>query len=816
MVTIGQHFYPGDDAAHCNPDRCWRYNNRSLAFLEQQLQKTASVQKFQHVLREAKGALMGTRQRLCYERLAKAMQIRRSLIQHHTRAFNVKKFFTPSEAQCGVEEICGAIREFLEMFSLHASGLEGRVPQTDIDDDKRTLGEYLGYVLGLCTCSFEGVSAVVKEEWKRSRQEYNLQMKRFQTIADDEVDKGQDISRVLCKCRWRGREFAFKQFSEDNERNTVQLAQTFGEAACMDLCHSSPFVVGLLRVTNSGSLLMELGEADLVTWLKRNQPADVKLKLQFLLQAGSGLADVHCEEFVHCNVKPEKFVVFSGGDVKISVLNSMVASTHATCTITLEDSDAVWVAPEILHGLPHTCNSDIYSFGVVMYAIMAETQPYGRNCTAAVVLDKKVDEQPPCDLPCTLPANLVKLMSECCSADPAKRPPSMDAVCTRLQSILEDLTISGSTLNLKNMALKEAQALGEPEYELPGAKYNKEIVGFLNQQVQKYHEMSIPTSPKEDILLAGEVALETGERLIEKHKKRVDIKTFYQSFEARDIVEDVCERIFQVVRHLGKEPEVTVEVKVPRAAYDRDRHRMSMLLKYVLQGEEPKGDFDIPQDWKASRQEHEQRIHDLPPTDEIVTEDLHKVGTGSFSKVSSVVWSGRLVAVKEIVGKDGIEDIENRAESFKDILYQIPLDEEHVAKVYAISKSGQLLVCPACDRVPLAMDLGWLTVAVSLAQSGQYHTKSGIVCSSSPSCAVGCVPVPGNELSGSSIDPILPNFEFGFLSHLHSASPSAESLPHQLSYVALSAIGCPAANRTVFLIEEIRKKKLNLLGSDSG
>ncbi|CAD7703673.1 unnamed protein product, partial [Ostreobium quekettii] len=454
MSTIGQHFYPGDDAVHCNPDRCWRYNCRILRFLEQQLQETTSLENLPDALGKAKRALWWTREHLCYERLANAMHIRRSLIHHHTRAFNMKKFFTAIEAQCAVEKICSALTAFLETFSLHISGLEDRVPQTDIDEDKRTLNSYLGYVLGLCACKFDGVPAVVVDEWNGSKQEHSRQLKAFPPITEDSVDKREQISLVLRKCKWKGGTFALKETAVDDKRDPAQLARAFGEASCIASCHNSPFVVKFVQITQCGNLLLELGDEDLMTWLKRNKPADLKLKLQFLQQAAAGLADVHAQGLVHCNFKDEKLVIFNGRNVKISALSSLVPSTLATCTAMIENGGAWWVAPEVFGGMPHTSGSDIYSFGVVMHVVVAETQPYRGDCSPAAVYDKKMCGQTPCDLPSTCPGSLVQLMSECCSVDPARRPPSMNDVGTRLERIMGELASAGPAVNLNSIPLQ--------------------------------------------------------------------------------------------------------------------------------------------------------------------------------------------------------------------------------------------------------------------------------------------------------------------------------------------------------------------------
>ncbi|CAB4418674.1 unnamed protein product [Rhizophagus irregularis] len=81
-----------------------------------------------------------------------------------------------------------------------------------------------------------------------------------------------------------------------------------------------------------------------------------------------------------------------------------------------------YVAPEVLRGKPYTLASDIYSFGMIMYFVATEKQPFA-NCAhdELLALDICKGIRPEINEP-EAPKCYIDLMKKCWDTDPNNRP----------------------------------------------------------------------------------------------------------------------------------------------------------------------------------------------------------------------------------------------------------------------------------------------------------------------------------------------------------------------------------------------------------
>ncbi|MEZ5330073.1 MAG: serine/threonine-protein kinase [Verrucomicrobiales bacterium] len=93
---------------------------------------------------------------------------------------------------------------------------------------------------------------------------------------------------------------------------------------------------------------------------------------QFLLDAIEGLASVHAHHVIHCDIKPDNFIIFSGPVLKLADLGIARFSLRTVCGS--GSGTLGHMAPEQAFGKP-SARSDVFALGLVLYRMVAGTLP---------------------------------------------------------------------------------------------------------------------------------------------------------------------------------------------------------------------------------------------------------------------------------------------------------------------------------------------------------------------------------------------------------------------------------------------------------
>ena len=115
-----------------------------------------------------------------------------------------------------------------------------------------------------------------------------------------------------------------------------------------------------------------------------------------------------------------------------------------------------WMAPEVLSGaVKNTTESDIYSFGIVLYEVFSRKEPYEGEPYESVVeqiCDLQINKRPP--IPYGMPHDFESIMKECLEASPEKRPTAEELDGRLKRSCKNAQMLSGSShhtaLKIKN------------------------------------------------------------------------------------------------------------------------------------------------------------------------------------------------------------------------------------------------------------------------------------------------------------------------------------------------------------------------------
>lgn len=100
-----------------------------------------------------------------------------------------------------------------------------------------------------------------------------------------------------------------------------------------------------------GFIAMELCRCNLTEWVK-SPPKDIKIThWEIFYQCASGIAHIHRNKLIHCDIKPANILVSARGQIKISDFGISINFAHdATCKSFEHkcSSSRGWMAPEII------------------------------------------------------------------------------------------------------------------------------------------------------------------------------------------------------------------------------------------------------------------------------------------------------------------------------------------------------------------------------------------------------------------------------------------------------------------------------------
>jgi serine/threonine protein kinase len=163
------------------------------------------------------------------------------------------------------------------------------------------------------------------------------------------------------------------------------------------------------------------------SWMNNNYECfNWKIKIQILYSIARGLKDVHEKQMVHRDFHTGN-ILFDDPSVNMC-MNRVFISDMGLCgeigNVNEEKIYGVvpYVAPEVLRGNPYSQAADIYSFGMIMYFVASERQPfYNRAHDEALSVDICEGSRPEIS-ELKAPKCYIELMEKCWDDDPENRP----------------------------------------------------------------------------------------------------------------------------------------------------------------------------------------------------------------------------------------------------------------------------------------------------------------------------------------------------------------------------------------------------------
>ena len=220
--------------------------------------------------------------------------------------------------------------------------------------------------------------------------------------------------------------------------------------ARLDHPHIAHFIDG--GVTGEGRLWMAMAFVEgetLSAWVRRVNPS-LEARLAVFRQVCEAAAHAHANLIVHRDIKPSNILIDRQGRARL--LDFGVASLA-------EDPDRSGVtggvltlhyaSPEQLTAGPVTVATDIHALGLVLYALLADAQPWGDNGSPLSTLVRRIVEDElrgpsraegrgAAAIPATLLAgDLDAIVLKALRKDPAERYPGVAALLADLDAFAE-------------------------------------------------------------------------------------------------------------------------------------------------------------------------------------------------------------------------------------------------------------------------------------------------------------------------------------------------------------------------------------------
>jgi len=228
---------------------------------------------------------------------------------------------------------------------------------------------------------------------------------------------------------WRGQDVAVKILKNDrlNEQEFLNECNLLQELRC-------PYVVNFVGYCISADkhcLLteyMELGS--LTKYIHQSLPFEYKVRAS--LDCARGMSFLHNCGMMHRDLKPDNLLVATLEPSEKVVVK--LADFGTSREIAAKDMSGakkmtggvgtpIYMAPEVLNGDEYSASADVYSFGMVLFELFTESEPYlTPEFTAPWHIAQFVTAGKRLEIPPKINKHVADLIRHCWAHDPAKRP----------------------------------------------------------------------------------------------------------------------------------------------------------------------------------------------------------------------------------------------------------------------------------------------------------------------------------------------------------------------------------------------------------
>ena len=240
------------------------------------------------------------------------------------------------------------------------------------------------------------------------------------------------------------------EFAEDKDRMSRFVREAQSASAL-----NHPNIITIYEIGESDEthfIATEFIEGKTLNDYKRANPINYKSALEIAVQIASALDEAHSAGIVHRDIKPDNVMIRANGLVKILDFGiAKVSATSASASDSSEDATAIkspttpgmiigtanYMSPEQAKGKVVDARTDIFSFGVVLYEMIAGQLPFeGENALEMIGAILHKERKPLSD---EIPTEIVKIINKCLRKDRDERYQTIKDVLIDLKDMKQDL-----------------------------------------------------------------------------------------------------------------------------------------------------------------------------------------------------------------------------------------------------------------------------------------------------------------------------------------------------------------------------------------
>ncbi len=229
-----------------------------------------------------------------------------------------------------------------------------------------------------------------------------------------------------------GRKIAVKKLKPDLAQQAQYLSRFKREAEILSrLDH--PRIVKVLDTLENDSdhyIVMEYVEGGDLRSLLKEGAIPFKKAVKLGAEIADALARVHQVDIIHRDIKPENVLLTADGAQQLTDfgVSYVAGATRLTETHGLIGTFQ-YMAPEVLQGSSPSKQSDIWSFGLLLYEMLTGIQPFLRTTVSQIIVAILNEPIPDIRIRCNeCTEAIANLMTNMLEWDIAKRISSMDEI----------------------------------------------------------------------------------------------------------------------------------------------------------------------------------------------------------------------------------------------------------------------------------------------------------------------------------------------------------------------------------------------------
>ena len=231
----------------------------------------------------------------------------------------------------------------------------------------------------------------------------------------------------------------FPHFAEQKDRLQKLFAEKYVEGEIASSLNH-PNVVQTYsygRIRHRYYFVMEyINGPNLKDMINKQQEVLRGHKLDIIKQIAEGLKYIHSQGIIHRDICPKNILISQNRDTKIIDFGLAISKSSRFKGHGVRSGTPSYMAPEQIRALESDERTDIYSFGVTMYEVLAGKPPFGGEDDFARMQQHLVFEPVPLRkrIP-DIPGAIEEIVSRAMQKEPSHRYKSMDSLLNDFEKV---------------------------------------------------------------------------------------------------------------------------------------------------------------------------------------------------------------------------------------------------------------------------------------------------------------------------------------------------------------------------------------------